>query len=74
VVAEVKFFFSKGGNVGEELQKKGEGSGGIRKGYIVSATIGFLVAIAIVGGIIFILRNTDQQSQNTSSSVPGVSL
>jgi len=60
--------------VEEELEKKGENFGGIRKGYIVSATIGFLVAIVIVGGIIFILRNTDQSNQNTSSPVPGLTL
>ena len=60
--------------MGEELEKKEEDSGGTKKGYIVSATIGFLLAIAIVGGIIFILKNSDQLDQNSSSPVPGLTL
>ena len=58
----------------EELEKKEEDFGGTKKGYIVSATIGFLLAMAIVGGIIFILKNSDQSDQNSSSPVPVLTL
>jgi hypothetical protein len=70
----VKSFFSKGGNVEGELEKKEEESGGIKKSYIISATIGFLIAMAIVGGVIFILKNTDQQNQDSSSPEQGLTL
>lgn len=57
----------------KEAEKERE-SGGFNKGRIIYAAVGFLVAVAIVGGIIFILRNTDQHNQNTSSPVPGLTL
>ncbi len=41
---------------------------GSKSGYVVAAAAGFLTAVAIMGGILFILKNT-HENENTSSSV-----
>jgi len=39
------------------------------KNYLVAVAVGFLTAVAIMGGILFILKNTHEKEENISSSV-----